>query len=77
MDNSKLVFSYTDEDSKITYESMGVTTDEVMHHVVCFLLSMGYARESIHSAMQEIVEEHEDYLRNEPNYKLELPPDVV
>jgi hypothetical protein len=70
--NSKLVFTYQDEDSKITYESLGVTTDEVMNQFVCFLLSMGYARESIHSAMQEIVEEHEDYLQNKPDYKLEL-----
>jgi len=74
---SKLVFYYKDEDSKITYESLGVTTDEVMNHFVCFLLSMGYARESIHSAMQEIVEEHEDYLQNQPGYKLELAPEVA
>ena len=77
MDKSQLIFTYTDEDSKITYESLGVTTDEVMHHFVCFLLSMGYARESIHDAMQEIVAEHEDYLKNQPDYKLELPPDLI
>jgi hypothetical protein len=38
---------------------------------------MGYARESIHSAMQTIVDEHEDYLQNKPDYKLELAMEVA
>lgn len=77
MMESKLTFSYLDEDVKITFDSEGVTTDEVMDHVVRFLLAVGYARESIHAAMQETVEEHEDYLRNQPDYKLELAPEVA
>jgi hypothetical protein len=77
MTEHKVVFNYQDQDSKIIYESFGITTDEVMNHFVCFLLSMGYARESIHSAMQTIVDEHEDYLQNKPDYKLELAMEVA
>lgn len=57
--DSQLVFYYQDEDSKISYESLGVTTDEVMKHFVCFLLAIGYERVSVCSAMQELVEEYE------------------
>jgi len=41
-----------------------VTTDEVLEHFVRFLLGMGYARESIYEGMQEILDEHEDYLKS-------------
>jgi hypothetical protein len=37
---------------------------------------MGYARESIHEAMQEIVDEHDDYLKNLDKEKARLPFDV-
>ena len=65
-------FSYADEDLKISFESQAVTTDEVMSHFIQFLLGMGYARASIHEAMREIVDEHDDYLKNLDKEKAKL-----
>jgi hypothetical protein len=47
-----------------------------MSHFIQFLSAMGYARESIHEAMQEIVDEHDDYLKNLDKEKARLPFDV-
>jgi DNA-binding transcriptional regulator YhcF (GntR family) len=69
-------FSHSDEDLSISFESQAVTTDEVMSHFIQFLSAMGYARESIHEAMQEIVDEHDDYLKNLDKEKSRLPFDV-
>lgn len=76
MTDSRLTFSHEDGDLKISFESQGVTTDEVMMHFVQFLLGMGYERASIHEAMQEIVDEHEDYLKNYEKMKLDFPPEL-
>jgi hypothetical protein len=62
--DSRIEFRYKDEDLTVSFESQGVTTDEVLEHFVRFLLGMGYARESIYEGMQEILDEHEDYLKS-------------
>lgn len=69
---SKIEFRYSDEDLSVSFESQGVTTDEVLEHFVRFMLGMGYDRESIYTGMQEILEEHEDYLKS--CAKLEASP---
>jgi DNA-binding transcriptional regulator YhcF (GntR family) len=61
---STIKFQHSNEDLSISFESQGVTTDEVMEHFVQFMLAMGYARESIYEAMRELLEEHEDYLKS-------------
>ena len=61
---SRIQFRYLDEDLTVSFESQGVTTDEVLEHFVRFLLGIGYARESIYEAMRDLLEEHEDYLKS-------------
>lgn len=74
--DSRLSFHYSDNDLKINFDSEGVTTDEVMDHFIRFLLGIGYQRSSIHLAMQTIVDEHEDYLKNQDGRREELPSDL-
>lgn len=74
--NSKLAFSYADDDLKFSFESQAVTTDEVMDHIVRFLLAVGYSRHSIQEAMRDVVEEHDDYLRAEAKLRANLPPEL-
>lgn len=74
--NSKLTFSYADDDLNFSFESQAVTTDEVMDHFVRFLLGVGYCRHSIQEAMREVVEEHDEYLKAESKLRAELPPEL-
>lgn len=73
MTTNSVRFSHSDEYLTISFESEAVTTDEVMAHFIQFLLGMGYARESIHEVMREIVDEHDDYLKNLDKEKARLP----
>lgn len=74
--DSRLTFSYADDDLKFSFESQAVTTDEVMDHFVRFLLGVGYSRHSINEAMRDVVEEHDDYLRAESKLRADLPPEL-
>ena len=47
-----------------------------MQHFVQFMVSMGYARDSVHDAMREIVEEHDDYLKSYDGIKARLLPEL-
>lgn len=64
-------FQHSNEDLAISFESQGVTTDEVMKHFVQFMLAMGYTRESIYEAMRELLEEYEDYVKSSAKIKAE------
>ena len=76
MEPRSLTFVCKEEDFKISFESDGVTSDEVMQHFVQFMVGIGYARDSVHDAMREIVEEHDDYLKNYDGIKAQLLPEV-
>lgn len=66
---SRIEFKYKDEDLTVSFESQGVTTDEVIEHFVRFLLGMGYERESIYEGMQEILDEYQEYIKRCAEYK--------
>lgn len=76
MELRSLSFVCKEDDFKITFDSDGVTTDEVMQHFVQFLLGIGYGRDSIHDAMKEIAEEHDNYLKCYEGHKSKLLPDL-
>lgn len=76
MEPRSLTFICKEEDFRISFESDGVTSDEVMQHFVQFMVSMGYARDSVHDAMREIVEEHDDYLKSYDGIKARLLPEL-
>lgn len=73
METRCLTFICKEEDFKISFESEGVTSDEVMQHFVQFMVGVGYTRDSVHDAMREIVEEHDDYLKSYEGMKADLP----
>lgn len=73
METRCLTFICKEEDFKISFESEGVTSDEVMQHFVQFMVGVGYTRDSVHNAMREIVEEHDDYLKSYDGMKADLP----
>lgn len=73
MELRSLSFLCKEEDFTISFESQGVTSDEVMQHFVQFMVGIGYTRASVHDAMREIVEEHEDYLKSYDGAKANLP----
>lgn len=76
MEPRSLTFICKEEDFKISFESDGVTSDEVMQHFVQFMVGVGYARDSVHDAMREIVEEHDDYLKSYDGSKARLLPEL-
>jgi len=47
-----------------------------MQHFVQFMVGIGYGRDSVHESMREIVEEHDDYLKNYDGLKADLPLDL-
>ena len=73
MQERSLTFLCKEEDFTITFQSEGVTSDEVMQHFVQFMVGVGYGRDSVHDAMREIVEEHNDYLKSYEGMKADLP----
>jgi predicted PolB exonuclease-like 3'-5' exonuclease len=73
MEQRALTFLCKEENFTISFESQGVTSDEVMQHFVQFMVGIGYGRDSVHESMHEIVEEHDDYLKNYNGMKADLP----
>jgi len=76
MQERSLTFLCKEEDFTITFQSEGVTSDEVMQHFVQFMVGVGYGRDSVHDAMREIVEEHNDYLKSYEGMKADLPFEI-
>jgi hypothetical protein len=76
MHERTLTFLCKEDDFTISFESQGVTSDEVMQHFIQFMVGIGYCRSSVHDAMREIVEEHDDYLKNYDGLKADLPLDL-
>jgi len=76
MEQRTLTFLCKEDDFTISFESHGVTSDEVMQHFVQFMVGIGYGRDSVHDAMREIVEEHDDYIKNYEGMKADLPFEV-
>jgi hypothetical protein len=76
MQERKLTFLCKEDDFMISFESQGVTSDEVIQHFVQFMVGIGYGRDSVHDAMRELVEEHDDYLKNYNGMKASLPFEV-
>jgi DNA-binding transcriptional regulator YhcF (GntR family) len=71
-----LTFLCKESDFTISFESQSVTADDVMQHFVQFMVGIGYGRDSVHESMREIVEEHDDYLKNYDGLKADLPLDL-
>ena len=70
-----LVFTCKEDNFQLQLESQGVLADAVMDHFVQFLQGVGYARETIHEAMQEVVDEYNEYLKSCERIKAEpFPP---
>jgi len=76
MQERSLTFLCKEEDFTITFQSEGVTSDEVIQHFVQFMVGVGYGRDSVHDAMREIVEEHNDYLKSYEGMKADLPFEI-
>ncbi len=70
-------FILQEEDFIITFESGAVTTDEILAHVVQFMLACGYQEESIHAALQETLDERKDLLKARLVYDAEANKDLV
>lgn len=76
MQERTLTFLCKEDDFTISFESQGVTSHEVMHHFVQFMVGIGYGRETVQDAMRELVEEHDDYLKSYEGLKADLPFEV-
>lgn len=76
MFDRKVCFICKEKDFTISFDSQGVTSDEVMQHFVQFMVGIGYTRDSVHDAMRELVEEHDDYLKSYEGMKARLLPEL-
>lgn len=66
-----LVFICKEDNFQLQLESQGVLAGTVVDHFIQFLQGIGYARETIHEAMQEVVDEYDDYLKSCERIKAE------